>query len=152
MHRVSTNWTLFLKFFIPVFWIVFFGAVTIAVLLYQFEYIGDIPAVNFRIGMVLFFVSGLLLMLFTLMRLKRVELSTESVFVTDYFKSRKYTYDSIEEISISRFLFFATANIRLHQKGTFGKNMVFVPNLELFRYFLTQHPEVFSKVRIEGLK
>ncbi len=152
MHRVSTNWTLFLKFFIPVFWIVFFGAVTIAVLLYQFEYIGDIPASNFRIGMVLFFISGLLLMVFTLMRLKRVELSPESIFVTDYFKNRKYTYNSVEEISISRFLFFATASIRLHQKGTFGKKIVFVPNLERFRLFLTQHPEVFSNVRIEGLK
>lgn len=152
MHRVSTNWTLFLKFFLPVFWIVFFGAVTIAILLYQFEYIGDIPAVNFRIGVVLFYVSGLLMMLLTLMRLKRVELGPDGLFVTDYFKNRRYTYNSIEQITISRFLFFATANIRLHQKGTFGKNIVFVPNVERFRYFLTQHPEVFSEVRIEGLK
>lgn len=152
MHRISTNWTLFLKFFLPVFWIVFFGAVMMAILLYKFEYIGDIPARNFRIGVVLFYVSGLAMMLLTLMRLKRVELGPDSFFVTDYFKNRKYTYNSVEQITVSRFLFFATANIRLHEKGTFGRNIFFVPNLERFRYFLTQHPEVFSEVKIEGLK
>ena len=152
MHRVSTNSTLFLKFFLPVFWIVFFGAVTMAALVYKFDYIGDIPAKNFRIGAVLFYVSGLIMMIFTLIRLKRVELGAEHIYVTDYFRNRTYTYNSIEGIYISRFLFLATANIRLHQKGTFGKKIIFIPNLERFHYFLMQHPEVFSEVNIEGLK
>jgi hypothetical protein len=123
-----------------------------AALVYQFDYVGDISANNFRIGVVLFYVSGLVMMIFTLMRLKRVELGTEHIYITDYFRNRTYTYNSIEGIYISRFLFLVTANIRLHQKGTFGKQIIFIPNLERFRYFLTQHPEVFSEVNIEGLK
>ncbi len=152
MHRVSTNWTLFLKFFLPVFWIVFFGAVTIAVMVYRFDYIGDIPADNFRIGVGVFFLSGVLMMGFTLLRLKRVEMDPHFVYVTNYFKNFRYPYHNIEEIFISRFLFLSVATIRFKTPGTFGKKVFFVPNMERFRYVLTQHPEVFSAVKIEGLK
>ena len=62
MHRISTNLTLFYKFFLPVFWIVFFGALTVAALFYPFDYIGDMPAGNFRIGIVFFYLTGLLLL------------------------------------------------------------------------------------------
>ena len=58
MHRLSSNATLLLKFFIPVFWMVFFGATTLAALLYQYDYIGNTPAVYFKGGMVFFYVTG----------------------------------------------------------------------------------------------
>jgi len=152
MDRVSTNWTLFLKFFLPVFWIVFFGAVTLTALFYKFEYIGDIPAANFRIALVIFYLSGLAMFIFTLMRLKRVEMDPQFVYVTNYFKNYRYPYHNIEQISFSSFLFLSVATIRFKTAGSFGKKIFFVPNMERFRLFLTQHPEVFSEVDIEGLK
>ena len=51
MHRLSSNATLLLKFFIPVFWIVFFGASTLAALFYQYDYVGNTPAIYFKGGM-----------------------------------------------------------------------------------------------------
>ncbi len=152
MQRVSTNWTLFFKFFLPVFWIVFFGALTAVALFYKYEYVGDIPASSFKIGVVIFYFSGLAMMIFTLMRLKRVEFDPHFIYITNYFKNYRYPYHNIEGVYISRFLFFATATIRFKTSGSFGKQIFFLPKLERLRYFLTQHPEVFSDVKIEGLK
>ena len=149
MYRVSTNLTLFYKFFIPVFWIVFFGALTIATLSYSFEYIGDMPARNFRIGIVFFYFSGLLLFAFTLMRLKRVETDEHFFYVTNYFKTARYPFHSIEQVIESKFFFFRSVTIRFKEKGLFGKRIFFVPSTHRFRDFWEANPELREKLLVE---
>lgn len=142
MQRVSTNLTLFYKFFIPVFWIVFFGSVTVASLLIPFRYVGDIPAVTFRVIVTVFFLSGVVVLWFTLLRLKRVEMDAHFVYVTNYFKNVRYPYHNIDRIEVSRFLFFSTATIYLKEVGSFGRSVTFVPSRRLFADFLNAHPEL----------
>lgn len=144
MQRVSTNLTLFFKFFIPVFWLVFFGAFTIAALLLDYEYVGSISAATFRIGTVLFFVSGAVLFAFTLMRLKRVEMDENFVFVTNYFKSVRYPYHNIEKIEESSFLFLKVVSIHLKTPGSFGRRVVFLASLKLYQLFWDAHPELYE--------
>ena len=148
MHRVSTNLTLFYKFFIPVFWIVFFGALSIAALAYSFDYVGNIPARNFRIGMVLFYLSGLLLLAFTLMRLKRVEADEHYFYITNYFKTARYPFHNIERVEESKIFFFRTAFIYFKEPGLFGKRIFFVPSNYRFQEFWDTHPELKEELLV----
>lgn len=142
MERVSTNLTLFYKFFVPVFWLVFFGSVTIASLAYSFSYIGNMPARTFRIFLVLIFLSGTATLWLTLMRLKRVELSEDFVYVTNYFKSFRYPYHNVEGIRIHRFFFIQVATLTLREPGTFGRHMIFIPSSQRFKAFFNQYPDL----------
>ncbi|MCB9266887.1 MAG: hypothetical protein H6558_17805 [Lewinellaceae bacterium] len=149
MHRISTNLTLFYKFFIPVFWIVFFGALTIAALAYPFEYVGNIPAGSFRIGIVVFYLSGLLALAFTLMRLKRVEADNQFFYITNYFKTARYPFHSIDRVELSKFLLFRIATIYFKEPGAFGKQTFFIPSNSLFRVFWEAYPELKEKLLVE---
>lgn len=150
MHRISTNLTLFYKFFIPVFWIVFFGAVSVAVMAYPFGYVGNIPARLFRICVLFLYASGVLALAFTLMRLKRVETDEHFFYVTNYFKTARYPFHSIEQVKESKFLFFRTAAITFKEKGVFGKTAVFVPSQYRLREFWENNPELKEQLRVEG--
>ncbi|MCB0595244.1 MAG: hypothetical protein H6557_10845 [Lewinellaceae bacterium] len=149
MHRISTNLTLFYKFFLPVFWIVFFGALTVAALFYPFDYIGDMPAGNFRIGIVFFYLTGLLLLAFTLLRLKRVEADENFFYITNYFKTARYPFHNIERVVESKFFFFRTATIHFKEPGVFGSRIFFVPSNYRFREFWEAHLELKERLLVE---
>jgi hypothetical protein len=140
MQRISSNITLLLKFFIPVFWLVFFGAVTLAALLYEYDYVGNTPAIYFKLGMVFFFVTGALLFAFTLLRLKRVEADGHFFYLTNYFKTARYPFHNIERITVSRFLFISVATIYFVEPGIFGKRCTFVPSRQLMEAYWQEHP------------
>ena len=140
MQRVSTNLTLFFKFFIPIFWIVFFGAFTVTVFAYPSEYYGEIPGQAFRIGTVFFFLSGVAMLYFTLMRLKRVEMDEHFVYVTNYFKNYRYPFHNIEKIEESRFLFLTMVIIYLKTPGNFGKSIRFIASNSKYKNFWETYP------------
>ena len=142
MERVSTNLTLFYKFFVPIFWIVFFGAFTVAVFVYQFEYFGNIPKWPFRILVLAFFLSGVVMFFFTLMRLKRVEMDDLYVYVTDYFKNYRYPYHNIEKFQESSFLILQIVTIHLKEPGQFGKKITFISSKNRYEDFFRSHPNL----------
>jgi len=144
MQRVSTNWTLFFKFFLPVFWFVFFGSVTVAVLSLRYGYVGNIPRGAFQLIVIFIFTSGLGILYFAFMRLKRVEMSDDFVYVTNYFKNFRYPYHNIEKIRYNNFGLFRSVTIVLRVPGHFGKKITFVPNGQ-FREFVEEHPELAEK-------
>lgn len=139
MERLSSNLTLFFKFFVPIFWIVFFGAFTIAVFAYRNEFYGAIPGQSLQIGAVIFFVSGLFMFYFTLMQLKRVDGNAEYLVVTDYFKTFRYSYDSVEKVTESKFAFLKLATIHLKEKGSFGQRMFFITSSSRYEGFMKQY-------------
>jgi hypothetical protein len=146
MKRVSTNLTLFYKFFIPIFWIVFFGATTLAVLFLEYEAIGDIPANNFKIGTVLFFLTGIIFFYWALLGLKRVEMDEQFVYVTNYFKTARYPYHQVDRITVGSFPIFHPITINLKNKGIFGKKITFVPSRKKFSFILEKYPHVFEGI------
>lgn len=147
MERVSSNVTLFLKFFIPVFWLVFFGGFTVASLLSSYSHVGNIPAIYFKIGVVLFYVSGLAMFGFTLFRLFRVEMGPQTVYVTNYFKHIQYPFTSIESIEISNFGgFFTVGIVKLKEKGSFGRKLNFVVNKSRLDDYWEMYPEVRAQL------
>lgn len=146
MQRISTNATLFFKFFIPVFWLVFFGAFLLAVFTQGAEVASIFGNTGFRIGAVSFYLSGIILFYFTLFPLKRVEADDESVYVTNYFKTYRYSWDSVASVTASGFLLFLVANIHLKEKGGFGKKLPFIASKKLYREFWAEHPDLRDKL------
>lgn len=124
-RRISSSLTLFFRIFVPVFWIVFFGALTIGLLVTP-----NLPAVldtlYFRIGLAVFYISGLAFLYFTLLRLKRVEIDEDFVYVTNYLRTYRYPFHNIASIREHKFLLFHLATIRFKEKGSFGKKIHFL--------------------------
>jgi|AntRauTorckE5430_2_1112549.scaffolds.fasta_scaffold08792_3 hypothetical protein len=141
MHRLSSNATLLLKFFIPVFWIVFFGITTLVALFYQYDYVGNTPAIYFKAGMVFFYVTGVLLFAFTLLRLKRVEADGDFLYVTNYFKTARYPFHNVTQFRLSRFLFLQLASVQLQESGIFGQRFFFLASRHLVDGYFNAYPE-----------
>lgn len=149
MKRVSTNLTLFYKFFIPIFWIVFFGSTTLAVLLLEYETVGDIPASTFKIGTVLFFITGAVFLYWAFLKLKRVEMDEQFIYITNYFKAARYPYHQVEKIVVSAFPIFHPVSIHFKVKGVFGKKITFVPSRQKFAFILKKYPHLFEELMEE---
>lgn len=146
MQRISTNLTLFYKIFIPVFWVVFFGTAVISFFVEGAKQYGGIDGMSFRLGLLAFFISGLIILYFSFWQLKRVEMGPEGVYCTDYFKHVRYSWDSIKGIRTQKLLFFTMFSIDLHQKGKFGKTIHFFGKEKTWNAFLDQHPSLFEEI------
>jgi hypothetical protein len=148
MERVSTNATLFYRLFLPIFWIVFFGAFTLAVFITNRELYGEIPGNYMRLGSALFYITGVVVIYFTLMRLKRVEMDDQFVFVTNYLKHYRYPWHNIESIHEQSFLFLKLVTITFKESGSFGKKIVFAASHQLYAGFWEANPGLKEKINI----
>jgi hypothetical protein len=151
MQRLSSNSTLFFKFFIPVFWIVFFGAFTGACLLYKFDYFGNVPANVFRTGVVLFYLTGVVVLGLTLMRLFRVEADEHFIFVTNYFKASRYPFHNIKKVQERYFLSLLLVSVYFKEPGQFGKRVTFIANKRLYNDFWDALPQLKDQLTEEVL-
>ena len=139
-HRISSNLTLFFKFFMPIFWVVFFGALTVAVFAYNHEYYGNIPGKAMRWGTFVFYAGGVTLIIMTLWRLKRVETGEDFFYITDYFRHRKYPFIGVEKFTETNLFLIKIVHIHFKTAGTFGKRIFFIASGQSYRKFLNEHP------------
>ena len=144
MHIVSSSATLFLKFFIPIFWIVFFGLFNIALWVTD-KQVGSLPRETFNIGFTIFFLIGITLLYYALMRLKRVEMDGDFAYVTNYLKTSRYPWHNIEKIVERDYLFFKSIDLYLKTPGQFGKKMTFVASQKRFNEFLKSNPVIIAQ-------
>ena len=147
MQHVSSSLTLFLKYGFPIGWIVFFGAMTAAFwLIGDINVVAGLPIGKFRLIITAFFLSGVLLLYWSVMRIKRVEMDEQFFYVTNYFKNVRYPYHQIEKIVEKDYLLFRTVHIYLKQAATFGKKITFIASRDRFNIFLKDHPEVVKEL------
>jgi len=149
MKRLSANATLFLKIFLPTFWSIFFGALVLAFLIADYQGPAYIKSGSFKIGLVAFYLFGLLAFYLTLWKLKRVEIDNLFLYVTDYFKTARYPFHNIEEIKSNVYPFFNLGIITLAQPGIFGRKIYFIHKKEAFERVIIQTPELMPKVKLE---
>ena len=130
--------TLILRLFIPTFSIVFFGLMAIAMLVVD-TYSLPFPGIPYiRYVLFGFFVLCFLLMYFTLMQLKRVELSNSQLFVSNYFKTYAYQFKDLESVRKYNLLICKLWIVRLKYKGKFGRKIPFILNKVQMDYCLEQ--------------
>lgn len=140
MRQVSSNLTLVLKIFVPTFWLVFFGLLTITVWVVSPESGGMLSRLDFRLGITAFFLTGAAMLYFTLLKLKRVEMDREYVFATNFFKSARYPWSNVEKIVIQPFLGFHIMYLHLRTPGYFGSRIVFLASRSRWKQFLEEFP------------
>ena len=147
--QISSNFTLLLSIAIPIFWTVFFGGFTIAALTTHMYEAFPIAASTFKTLTSLFFVLGVSLLYFTLWKLKRVEFSPDSFYVSNYFKHYRYGYAMIESISYINLLLVKVMIIKLTQKGHFGQKLPLIISRKRHQIFIETLPEIAESI---GLK
>jgi uncharacterized membrane protein YbhN (UPF0104 family) len=146
MQRVSSNLTLFLALFFPVFFLTILSASTLAVWSYRFDYYGALPGPVLRIGMLIFMAVTLAVFYLTVWRLKRVEMDEQFFYVTNYFRHVRYPYHQVDQIKITDWRLFRTVSISLKVPGSFGRRVIFLPSGRVFEDFAASRPELASKL------
>ena len=149
MHRVSSNLTVFFKFFLPTVWIVFFGTFTAAIFMTDNTQLSFLTTPLFRFSFLGAYLFFLILIYFSVVQLKRVEMGAEHFIVSNYFKTYRLRYEDIESVSIIPFFRLSIITFRLRARSSFGKKITFLASTFLWNNFLSTHPEVdetFSKL------
>jgi hypothetical protein len=146
MQNVSSSITVILKFALPTCWIVFFGAMTIAIWFVEIGPVAGMEEGTFRIIMSLFFLLGVAILYWAVMGIKRVEMDEQFFYVTNYFKNIRYPYHQIEKVNEKDYFFFRTIHLILKQPGHFGKKITFIPGRINFDEFLAEHPDVVKQL------
>lgn len=152
--RISSSFTLFFFMFVPVFWLVFFGAFTAA----SFIYSGDIAFfqnIAYKIGIIVFYLTGVVFLFFTLLRLKRVEIDENFVYVTNYFRTYRYPFHNISSVTEINLLFFRLCTIRFVEKGSFGKKIHFLESRIKFQLALEEFTDlkiIYEKSKLNHQK
>lgn len=139
MLRLSSNATLFLKLFIPVFWTTIFTGLTLVIWFAPETYFGGVPLQSLRYAILLVLFGSVGTFLLVLWPLKRVETDGEFLYVSNYFTTARYNLiDDVEVVRESRFLFLKVCTVELRAKGTFGKNLRFVASRKSFDTFRSE--------------
>ena len=145
MINISTNATLILKFAIPIFWMIFFGSFTIAAWVIPGVEEGAGPDMSTKIGITVFFLTGVAFLYWGFLRLKRIEMDGDFVYATNYFKTYRYPWHNISKIEEKDYMLFRTLHIYLNTPGKFGKKIYCVISQKRLNEFLATHPGVLSR-------
>ena len=146
MERISSNLTLLYKIVLPIFWLVMMGSTTVAILVVKFAGVGNTSAWAVRGTMLFVFLSGALFLGLTLMRLKRVEVGQEGVYVTNYFKNVRYPFTEVDGITVTSLLLFSVATLHLKGKGSFGQHITFIPSPSRFYSYFEENPDLKERL------
>ena len=145
MIRLSSNWTLFLKLFLPVFWIAFFSGFVIAAFVTDPQIAPQIANNKFRLQSVLFVLAGIIFFAFTFFRLKRIDADDSHIYVTNYFKTYRYPVQDIEKITLYNHLILKAAHLKFKGKTSFGKKVIFIPMMSNLLNFAAKNNIPFKK-------
>lgn len=150
MTRLSSGWTLVLRLFFPVFYVVFMGALTLATLSQGADLSPVFGTWIYRLVMPGLVLAGILLIRFTVWKLLRLDASPGYFYITDYFRTYRYPLDSIESIRPFSLFFFRFIKINLKEKGSLGKRLYVLLERELWEQYTDAHPEVRALIQSPG--
>lgn len=142
---VSTRWTMLFKLLVPTFFLLFFGGIAVGTLFVDLDVQAPFTPTSARIMLFTFVLSvwGILYLLF--MRIKWVALDESHIYVSNFFKVYRYTYDSISGIDSTSVLWWKKVTVHFYSKGYFGSSIQFIPSA-YWAYFLDKHPEVMEQI------
>lgn len=141
MTRLSSNWTLFYKFFIPTFWIVLIGACVAATWAMKISIFPGVSPFTFGLILTAIYLGVLLLLYIFTLRLKRIEIDENYIYITNYFKNYRYPHQDIDFIESPNRPLFSVATLHLKAAGSLGNKMKYLEVRGWLQEFLRKHPE-----------
>lgn len=142
MHRVSSNFTVFFKLFLPTVWIVFFTIFTISLFTVDEQTLPLLTSPVFKYPFLAAYLLFFALIYFTIMQLKRVELGPDCYYVSNYLKTYRLIYDDIESIKTFSLGRLELVTLKLKAKSSFGNKIVFLASKQLMDIFRKSHPNL----------
>jgi hypothetical protein len=144
-NNITSSATLFWKIFFPTFWIVFFFTLAMGLAFSEIKPT-SIPKNAFTILMFVTLALGIILFYLTIIRLKKVELDEDFIYVTNYFKWYKYPYHNVDRIIEKDLVLAKIITLKFKEPGKFGKKIFFLANHRKLNEFLEEHPQVTEKL------
>lgn len=144
LKKLSSTTTIFLKLFFPIFWVVFFGSITVALFIYTPEGLNT-RGQYFRWFWFAVFIGWSALMYFTVFRLKRVEGDSTGLVISNYFKHIFLPFESIQSFNDRRFGPFLLVWVKFNRPTLFGKSIYFLASRTRFNDFVAANAQ-----RLEG--
>lgn len=149
MHQISSSWTLFNRIFFPTFFLVFFGVGNLAFWFVNFENYMMSNLLFYRVLFMAMFLVGLIVFYNTSWKLKRIDIDDEFVYVSNYFKTARYSFDMIETIKEKMsFTNNKSVYITLVLPGTFGQVIRFKPDKIRYEKFFKSNPHLTGKYSV----
>jgi len=139
MIRISSNITLFLKIFLPTFWVVFFSLFSIAIMLDEDVMFFPSDPILFKAIVAGFFFFFLFLLRISLMKLKRVEIDNTYLYVSNYFKTYRFLLKDVAKVETRDWLVFKTMHFYFKEKTSFGKKILFILKESHLKEFLDKN-------------
>jgi hypothetical protein len=140
IQSVSSRWTFLLKLAFPLLWLIFMGGVSLIIILSPLENIQEPFSPLIAKTIVLSFYFSVLVMLYSLFaNSKWVGVSESHIYISNYFKSMKYTFESIEKYEEVNMIIFTKVILHFHQPGVFGQKVYFIKS-HYWKYFLKKYP------------
>lgn len=139
--NVSSSSTVFLKYFLPTIWIVFFGTLMIVFLFADQFRVGTLSPMTFKAVYTASFFLIVGTMYFTIFKLKRVEFDEQFVYITNYIKIFRYPYENVEKITYAKYGFWLVMRVSLVKGGFFGKKVTFLGSKRKLANFVEKQPE-----------
>ena len=137
MTQVSTNLTLLYRIFLPVFTGVFLGA---------FASYALVQGLRFRYILLAVFLGAMALFALTVWRLRRVEMSRDWVYVTDFFRQARYPWTNVSRISERSLGLFRVVRVYFHEPGSFGPKATFIASGSRWRPFKEEYPDRMAEL------
>lgn len=141
MNQVSTNLTLFYRLFLPIFFGVFLGATVIFLWLHPLDYYANLKGSTLRIGLTAFYVTMMVFFLFTVWRIRRVEMGKEWVYITDFFRQARYPWGNVKEVKETSIGLFLLVRVEFLEPGSFGRKATFIASRSRWRLFKEEFPD-----------
>jgi len=152
VQTVSSRWTFLLKLAFPLLWLIVMGGISVLVFISPLENLKDpFSPMAAKSLVASFYFLMLALFYFLFGSCKWVGMTDTHLYVSNFFKNFKYTYDSISSFEENNMLLFTKVTLHFHQPGQFGKSVSFIRS-HYWKYFLEKHPEVMEAMKEERLE
>lgn len=148
-YNVSSTSTVFLKYFLPTIWTVFFGTLFVVILFAGYVKVGSLDSTVFKFIYGFSFLSIIAILYFTVFQLKRVELDEKFIYITNYIKIYRYPFSSVKSVKKYHYGWWLIYTIELKEAGYFGKKSTFMANKKRLSAFLNNHPDVATALDME---
>ncbi len=140
MQRISSNLTIFYKLFLPTFWFIFMGCLTAFVVFSDSQTTPLFPDFNSKMIFLGLFVLFGILIYFSIFQLKRMDANASGFFISNYFKTYKYSFADVEDIKYLDLPFFKLMRIKMKGKTAMGKHFMVLYKKLYWTDYKEQYP------------
>jgi len=138
MKRISSASTLIWVLFFPVTWFVLFFSFGLGISLTNGEEFSFMDANLFRMIYWLVFCIFGGIIYFSVLKLRRVEVDQDYIYVTNYFKTMKLSKAQVKNLSSKTLPFRLLVKMELHHKSYFGTKIYFICDNDHYLHLRTE--------------